>query len=94
MQDSGSPHDVSDDRYPDEVRGAQQAEAPAVPAADPSGTLSWQATFDDAEEGTLVAGLRRGDEAAFETLIDRHHSSLIRLARVWIRDPGVAEEVV
>lgn len=42
----------------------------------------------------LIAALRDGDEGAFETLILRHHSALIRLARVWIRDVPAAEEVV
>jgi len=45
-------------------------------------------------EPALVAALRRGDERAFETLILRHHTALVRLARVWVRDANAAEEVV
>lgn len=45
-------------------------------------------------ESALVAALRCGDEGAFETLILRHHTALIRLARVWVRDAHAAEEVV
>ncbi|MGH2618581.1 MAG: RNA polymerase sigma factor [Thermomicrobiales bacterium] len=41
----------------------------------------------------LVAALRRGDEAAFGSLIDRYHASLIRIATLFVRDYGVAEEV-
>lgn len=45
-------------------------------------------------EPALIAALRRGDETAFETLITRHHTALVRLARVWVRDVPAAEEVV
>ncbi len=46
----------------------------------------------DIESG-LIAGLRRGEESAFETLLQRHQTSLVRLARVWVRDASAAEEV-
>jgi RNA polymerase sigma-70 factor (ECF subfamily) len=49
---------------------------------------------EDEDEGALVAALRRGDEAAFVTLVDRHAASLVRLARTFVRDRAVAEEVV
>jgi len=44
-------------------------------------------------EPELIAALRRGEEDAFEALILRYHSALIRLARVWVRDSSAAEEV-
>jgi RNA polymerase sigma-70 factor (ECF subfamily) len=47
-----------------------------------------------AEERRLVAALRAGDEAAFALLLDRHHGMLLRLARLYVGDPAVAEEVV
>jgi RNA polymerase sigma-70 factor (ECF subfamily) len=47
-----------------------------------------------ADERRLVAALRAGDEAAFGLLIDRHNSMLLRLARLYVGDPAVAEEVV
>jgi RNA polymerase sigma-70 factor (ECF subfamily) len=45
---------------------------------------------DDRE---LVAALQRGDERAFETLVERYHASLVRVAMIWVRDRSVAEEV-
>lgn len=48
------------------------------------------ATSDDLE---LVAALRRGEEQAFATLIDRYHAALVRLALVYVPSYAVAEEV-
>ncbi len=45
------------------------------------------------EDARLVAALRRGDEAAFAALIARHHASMVRVAALYVRDRGVAEEV-
>ena len=45
------------------------------------------------EEKELLLALRRGDEAAFVTLIDRYHGALIRLARSYVRDDATAEDV-
>jgi RNA polymerase sigma-70 factor (ECF subfamily) len=41
-----------------------------------------------------LEALRSGDEAAFRTLIQMHHGPMLRLAMTYVRDPGVAEEVV
>jgi RNA polymerase sigma-70 factor (ECF subfamily) len=41
----------------------------------------------------LVERLRSGDEAAFTTLVDRYHRSLVRLARAYVPTDAVAEEV-
>jgi len=49
--------------------------------------------FSD-EEASLVAALRQGDETAFATLVDRYHAALLRLARAYVSDRIVAEEVV
>lgn len=45
------------------------------------------------DDDSMVAALRRGEEAAFERLITLHHMALIRLARVWVSDTSVAEEL-
>jgi RNA polymerase sigma-70 factor (ECF subfamily) len=47
-----------------------------------------------ADDRLLVAALRRGDEAAFVALVGRHQAQLMRLARTFVRDRAVAEEVV
>jgi RNA polymerase sigma-70 factor, ECF subfamily len=38
--------------------------------------------------------IKAGDEAAFEAMIARYHGPLLRLAAAYVRDAGVAEEVV
>ena len=45
-------------------------------------------------EDTLIARLKRGDEGAFDELINKHHSALIRMAMGYVADREVAEEVV
>jgi len=45
-------------------------------------------------DAALVDALRSGDERAFARLVDSHHSSLLRVARLYVRDRAVAEEVV
>jgi RNA polymerase sigma-70 factor (ECF subfamily) len=38
--------------------------------------------------------LRRGDEAAFRAFVRSQHSSMVRLARMYVDDSAIAEEVV
>ena len=45
-------------------------------------------------EDTLLSRLRRGDEGAFDELVNQHHSTLIRMAMAYVADREVAEEVV
>jgi RNA polymerase sigma-70 factor, ECF subfamily len=45
-------------------------------------------------EDTLLASLRRGDEGAFDELVNKHHGTLIRMAMGYVADREVAEEVV
>jgi RNA polymerase sigma-70 factor (ECF subfamily) len=42
----------------------------------------------------LLDGLRRGDEAAFVTLVDRYSALMLRVALTHVRTRAVAEEVV
>jgi RNA polymerase sigma-70 factor (ECF subfamily) len=45
-------------------------------------------------EDQLIARLKRGDEGAFNELVNQHHSTLIRMAMAYVADREVAEEVV
>ncbi len=38
--------------------------------------------------------MRRGDERAFRTLVDRYSATMLRVARLHVRDRQAAEEVV
>ena len=46
-----------------------------------------------ADDLRLIAALRRGDEAAFASLVNAYHPSLVRLAMIYVPDQAVAEEV-
>src|SRR5947209_6057295 len=59
-----------------------------ITGANPAGVV---ASVDDLY---LVEQLRRGNEAAFEALIDRYATIMLRLARVYVTAWVVAEEVV
>jgi RNA polymerase sigma-70 factor (ECF subfamily) len=46
------------------------------------------------EETALVAALRNRDEAAFAELVDRHTAAMLRVARAYVPNEAIAEEVV
>jgi RNA polymerase sigma-70 factor (ECF subfamily) len=46
------------------------------------------------DESALLDGLRRGDEEAFARLVGEHHASLRRVARVYVANPAIADEIV
>jgi RNA polymerase sigma-70 factor, ECF subfamily len=46
-----------------------------------------------AAEGQLLDALRAGDENAFRALVREHHSSLVRVARIYVSSLAAAEEV-
>ena len=45
-------------------------------------------------DAELVTALRRGDESAFAALVDAYSPGLLRIARMYVRDRAVAEEVL
>jgi RNA polymerase sigma-70 factor (ECF subfamily) len=47
-----------------------------------------------AEDRRLVEALRQGDEVAFMRLVEAHHKSMLRVARLFVPDEAVAEDVV
>lgn len=50
--------------------------------------------FSPSVDLDLVRALRQGDEAAFVQLLNQYHTSLIRLARLYVSGQTIAEEVV
>lgn len=46
-----------------------------------------------ANDAALLEAVRAGDEAAFTALVGRHHTRLLRMARMHVRDASLAEEV-
>jgi RNA polymerase sigma-70 factor, ECF subfamily len=59
-------------------------------ASDASG---WSRARPDDRDGPLLQALRRGDESAFSRLVDLHHASMVRVARVYVSTVAAAEEV-
>jgi RNA polymerase sigma-70 factor (ECF subfamily) len=47
-----------------------------------------------ADEAQLIARLRAGDEEAFETLVRRYHTSMMAVARSYVKTRALAEEVI
>ena len=46
------------------------------------------------DDGSVIDALRRGDEGAFARLVDQYHASLRRVARLYIANRALADEVV
>jgi hypothetical protein len=61
-----------------------------IEAANDSGAAQVAAPDD----GRVIDALRRGDEGAFARLVDQYHATLSRVARLYIANRAVADEVV
>src|SRR5687767_872640 len=46
------------------------------------------------DEAAMIRRLRDGDERAFEALVEQHYSTMLAVARTYVRTRAVAEEVV
>ncbi len=70
--------------YPPDIAAVQQN----ITAAQQAGSVI------SADDLRIVEALRIGHEAAFVSLIDRYHASMLRLAMAFVSSQAVAEEVV
>ena len=66
---------------------------PAVESGSVGEHPSRRQTYGDQGEEEVLEGLRHGDEAAFAALVDKHHTSMIRVARLYVESAAAAEEV-
>src|SRR5215470_11838316 len=46
------------------------------------------------DDRTVIEALRQGDEGAFARLVDDYHASLSRVARLYLTNRAIADEVV
>lgn len=79
---------MSDHMLPEES-GDMPVALPLLAAVEPD-----QDPIMLAQDALLVAKLRAGDEKAFSIVLDRYHSTMLRLAMVYVSNRAVAEEVV
>ena len=79
-----------------EITGDQPTDLRCSLAAEnlESVTNSMVAMTISAGELSLIEALRRGDEAAFLLLVEQFHATMIRIARNYVINHAVAEEVV
>jgi RNA polymerase sigma-70 factor (ECF subfamily) len=70
--------------YPPDLAAVQQT----ITAAQHAGSVI------SADDLRIVEALRSGHEAAFVSLIDRYHASMLRLAMAFVSSQALAEEVV
>ena len=75
-------------------RPTRRLESRSLRPFDQAGITGVEAQPSDIEEARLLIALRGGDEAAFATLVARHHRSLKGLARSFGATEAVAEEIV
>jgi RNA polymerase sigma-70 factor, ECF subfamily len=83
-------------------RAAARDDGPKIRRAAPTNRAGFIAAVNGSataqlaspDDGSLIDALRRGDESAFARLVDQHQASLSRVARLYIANRAVADEVV
>ncbi len=65
-----------------------------MPSAMKSGGARPEGHAGGLDDSELVRRVRAGDRSAFAGLVRRHGGALLRFARVFVREPSAAEEVV
>lgn len=73
---------------------SQSPGATATALLDPPDTGSRDQWHVPSQEEPLLEALRRGEEAAYNSLLQRYHKPMFRRALCYVSDPRVAEEVV
>ena len=73
------------------VKGSRKVDVGTALSGAAGPTHGRAASEDDLR---LVVALRQGDENAFARLVEQHHASLRHMARLYVSDAAVAEEVV
>src|SRR5512143_2555966 len=91
---SGSPHGRSASVAPPEGDNVGFVHGAGLTGGDRCrGMTDTIATQHQPSDASILARLRAGDEAAFVELVDLHHGSLWRVARMYTTE-AVADEVV
>ncbi|HTE06771.1 MAG TPA: sigma-70 family RNA polymerase sigma factor [Planctomycetota bacterium] len=67
---------------------------PATPSGEPASTTVASALPPGPDEAALIAGLRAGDEAAFEQLVRLHGGRMLAVARRMLRGEADAQDAV
>ena len=67
--------------------------SPEPESGSTSHDASWPREHPDTGEAHLIEALRRGDESSFSRLVDLHHASMERVARLYVGTAAAAEEV-
>jgi RNA polymerase sigma-70 factor (ECF subfamily) len=76
------------------IRETSEHRAPRMRRANQSGGSRAREPVAGVDDAELVRRIRAGDRSAFAGLVRRHGGALLRLARLFVRDESVAEEVV
>ncbi len=72
---------------------SQPLRSPEMESGSAGDTSGWPRERPDDGDEFLLDALRRGDESAFSRLVDLHHASMVRVARLYVDTIAAAEDV-